>query len=231
MNISHIDFYFDYLSPYAFFGWLNIQTICEKRNLRLEIHPILFAGLLDHWGQLGPAEIPPKRLLTAKHTFRYAALRGINLNPPAAHPFNPLTALRLSLKEVSGDQQHKVINAIFHAGWTEGKDIGSPDVLRKILNQAAIDADSLFFKITAETKEILKRETETAIKRNVFGIPTFIINDDVLGEELFWGNDQIEYIELFLDGKDPLNRDKVNSYSARPRAADRPKFLSSKARN
>ena len=61
MSAGHVDFYFDYLSGYAYFGWLRVRSLCARKGATLGVHPVLFAGLLNHWGQLGPAEIPPKR--------------------------------------------------------------------------------------------------------------------------------------------------------------------------
>ena len=55
-----IDFYFDYLSPYAYLAWLCLPEVTESRDVEIVPRPVLFAGLLNHWGQLGPAEIPPK---------------------------------------------------------------------------------------------------------------------------------------------------------------------------
>ena len=77
MSIQHLDFYFDYISPYAYFAWFNVKALCDRRGLDLYAHPVLFAGLLNHWGQLGPAEIPPKREFVFKDAARYAARRGI----------------------------------------------------------------------------------------------------------------------------------------------------------
>ena len=61
-----VKFHFDFLSPYAYFAALDLPELCERYDAELSYHPVLFAGLLNHWGQLGPAEIPPK----AMHTFR-----------------------------------------------------------------------------------------------------------------------------------------------------------------
>lgn len=221
MAPKHVDFYFDYLSGYAYFAWLEIQAICDARGASLGIHPVLFAGLLNHWGQLGPAEIPPKREWVYRDGYRQAKLRGVPLNPPKYHPFNPLLALRLSLAEVGGDDQRGVVNAIFRGGWGEGIDLGSPDELVATLDRAGFDGRALVEKATLPAaKEALKKSTNEAIARRVFGVPTMIV-----GGELVWGADRTDFVELILDGEDPIDDAWVQEVLARPKQADRREAL------
>jgi len=212
-----LDFYFDFLSPFAFFAWRDIGPLCEKHELELRAHPVVFGKLLDHWGQLGPAEIIPKRDWVSRYCLRYAALHSFDYNPPKFHPFNPLPALRLSLAEVSGGQQLAVIDALFHAGWTQAEDLGEIDNLIAILARAGIDTSGYAEKIAEQSvKDSLAGETSAAIAQGVFGVPTMIV-----GDQLFWGNDQFEHIGLLLEGKDPLDGQKHKTLESRPRKIDR----------
>ena len=216
---SKIHFYFDFISPYAYFAWRKLPALAKKYNREIEAHPIVFGKLLDKWGQLGPAEIPPKRNWLNEYCFRYAALNGFKYNPPKKHPFNPLAALRMSLKEVSGDDQLRVIDSIFEEGWSHGADLGDLSTLTSLLTRQSIDGETLSKKVSeSEIKELLIDETTYAIEKGVFGVPTIIIDDN-----LFWGNDQMDHIELLLDGKDPLDRERLNDQE-RPRAIDRKAF-------
>ncbi len=217
MTARTLHFYFDYLSPYAYFSWRALQPLCQRYNLTLEPHPVVFGKLLDHWGQLGPAEVVPKKAALYRYCYRYAAVHGFEFNPPHCHPFNPLPALRLSLAAVSGEKQTTLISAIFDAGWSQGADLSCTETLRGIVSAAGLEADVVLEKITqTDTKALLHKETEQAIAQGVFGVPTFIIED-----ALFWGNDQLEHIELFLQGKDPLDAEKVAQMLARERGIDR----------
>ena len=216
---SKIHFYFDFISPYAYFAWRKLPALAKKYNREIEAHPVVFGKLLDKWGQLGPAEIPPKRNWLNEYCFRYAALNGFKYNPPKKHPFNPLAALRMSLKEVSGDDQLRVIDSIFEEGWSHGTDLGDLSTLTSLLTRQSIDGETLSKKVSeSEIKELLIDETTYAIEKGVFGVPTIIIDDN-----LFWGNDQMDHIELLLDGKDPLDREILNDQE-RPRAIDRKAF-------
>lgn len=216
---AKIHFYFDFISPYSYFAWLKLPSLAKKYNREIEAHPVVFGKLLDKWGQLGPAEIPPKQSWLNQYCLRYAALNGFEYNPPKEHPFNPLAALRMSLKEVSGVDQLRVIDAFFKGGWSQGADLGDLSVLISLLADQSINGEILSLKISeSETKNFLINETNNAIEKGVFGVPTIII-----GDNLFWGNDQMNHIELLLDGKDPLDKAKLNQ-EERPRAIDRKAF-------
>ncbi|MBI2335547.1 MAG: 2-hydroxychromene-2-carboxylate isomerase [Deltaproteobacteria bacterium] len=219
MRKAEINFYFDYLSPYAYLAWLRVQKLCNQYGCNLKNHPILLAGLLNHWKQLGPAEIPPKREFVFKDTYRFAKTHNIPFRLPKSHPFNPLMPLRLSLKETAGDQQTQVINTLWQASWGQGRDISTVEELTKILDEAQLPTSKLLEKIQDPAiKEKLKSETSDAIAQGVFGVPTFIIDG-----ELFWGNDQLTYLEMHIQGQDPLDLTpaELEFLHSHPRSASR----------
>jgi len=213
-----VDFYFDYLSPYAYLAWLCLPEVTDPRDVEIVPRPVLFAGLLNHWGQLGPAEIPPKGRHVGRDTSRFAALRGIPLRSPRYHPFRPLVALRVSLAVVSHDRQKEAITALYKAGWAEGIDLGNPGDIGEALNEAGLDGEQLVAAAEEPlAKDTLRMETEAAISRGVFGIPTMVVED-----ELFWGLDQFQYLALYLDGKDPLASVETVGHGSLGRAVVRP---------
>lgn len=215
--MRRVDFYFDYISGYAYLAWVQLRTLCAKRNAQLAAHPTLFAGLLNHWGQLGPAEIEPKRRWAYSDAFRTARIHGLPFSCPKFHPFNPLPALRLSLAEVGGEAQHEIIDAIFHAGWGGGIDLGSPEELCAALDARGLDGAALVEKAASpDAKVALKSSTDEALSRGVFGVPSMIV-----GAELFWGSDRMEFVALALDGEDPLDRAWVDEVLSRPKMAER----------
>jgi 2-hydroxychromene-2-carboxylate isomerase len=218
-----VDFYFDYLSPFAYFAALRLPALCQQRGTELRFRPVLFAGLLDHWGQRGPAEVPPKAIHTFKLCARYAALHGVPFRSPRFHPYRPLSALRVSLESVAGDDQAKVVAAIFHAGWGQGADLGAPADLIAAITAAGLDGKALMEKAAEpQAKATLREETQAAIAKGVFGIPTMIVAD-----ELFWGVDQLEYLELHLEGRDPLQSVDLAQVRSEGSAAVRPGSLGS----
>ena len=212
-----LDFYFDFISPFAFFAWQKLPRLCQKRTIALQIHPVVFGKLLDHWGQLGPAEIPPKQENMWNSCYRLAAAQGLSFNPPQAHPFNPLPALRVALKATCGLQQTAVLDAIFNGGWLHGRDLGEPQELEHILNDAGLEGSRLMAQTQDQAiKQALIQETQAAIDHGVFGVPTVCVDD-----ELFWGYDQLTHLEDYLDGKDPLDKEMIREILNRPRTIDR----------
>ena len=148
------------------------------------------------------------------------------ITAPKYHPFNLLPSLRMSLTQVSESDQHAVISAIFNAGWSEAQDLGDVANLISILKRAGIATEGFEQKIKlVEIKNALISETGNAIARGVFGVPTIIIK-----EQLFWGNDQYEHMQLLLEGNDPVSPDELDSFTDRPRMIDR-KAITNKNRD
>jgi 2-hydroxychromene-2-carboxylate isomerase len=195
-----VDFYFDYLSPFAYLASLAAPDVCARHGARLRFRPILFAGLLNHWGQKGPAEIPPKAVYAFRACLRYARLHSIPFRTPRFHPFRPLTALRATLAADPEQERPRAVRALFELGWGRGGDLEDASEIQAALTAAGLDGRALVDRTSTDAvKLLLRQETDAAIARGVFGIPTWGIDD-----ELFWGLDQLEYVELFLQGRDPL---------------------------
>jgi 2-hydroxychromene-2-carboxylate isomerase len=214
---AQVEFFFDFISPYSYLAWPRVRALCRRRGVGLVLHPVLFAALLNHGGQRGPAEIPAKREWLVTDCLRLAALQGVPFTFPAHHPFNPVTALRVALPEVAGDRQEEVVDALWSAGWASGIDLGSADALALALDGRGLDGRGLVARANdPAAKEALRRHTSDAIARGVFGVPTMLAAD-----RLFWGNDRIEHLELALDGRDPLDPARVPELLARSAAAVR----------
>jgi len=113
-----------------------------------------------------------------------------------------------------------VISALFEAGWSRGADLGDLPTLIDLLVEQSIDGETLSGKVAdPKVKDALVNETNMAIEKGVFGVPTVIVDGN-----LFWGNDQMGHLELLLSGQDPLDRDKLTALQNRPRAIDRKAF-------
>jgi 2-hydroxychromene-2-carboxylate isomerase len=131
-------------------------------------------------------------------------------------PFNSLYALRLSLIGVANQghvNQKMLINLFFEMCWGEGLDISNVDLIESKLKNINLDSEKLLNLIsTKEIKLELRKNIEIAISHGVFGVPTFIVVDEFGKEELFWGNDSIKYLELYLTGNDPLPLIEYHNY-------------------
>lgn len=183
--MREIDWYFDPISPYAYLALTELHTLAPLARIRLR--PVLFAGLLAHWDNVGPAEVAPKRVWTYRFCAWQAMQRGIPFVCPASHPFNPLPWLRLATA-VEGEEG--AVRRIFEAIWTTGEDAGDPRRAQALARELGVDPQLLG---DPAIKERLRAETETAAARGVFGVPTLLIE-----REVFWGLDAMPYARACL---------------------------------
>ena len=176
--MAAVDWYFDFVSPFAYLQSEQLALLGPKARVRYR--PVLFAALLDANGQKGPAEIARKRVFTYRFAVWQARRLGIPFRMPPEHPFNPLPLLRLA---IACDCAPDAIHRIFRFVWRDGRlpdlpiewaelvaDLRLPDAQRRIAD--------------ADVKDALRRNTDEAIARGVFGVPTLAV-----GDELFWGAD------------------------------------------
>ena len=178
--------YFDFISP---FSYLHLKQFGRlSSDLEIEYVPVLFAGMLKHWEHKGPAEIPAKRIYIYRQVTWLATHLGIPFKMPPAHPFNSLHALRLVL--AAGPTREHVETA-FDMGWKEGKDLQDPQVLADLAQRLGLRDPQT--AVDEGVKARLKANTEAAIARGVFGVPSFL-----LGDTLFWGQDSLEMMLDFL---------------------------------
>jgi 2-hydroxychromene-2-carboxylate isomerase len=132
--MREIDWYLDPISPYAYLALSELHTLAPLARIRLR--PVLFAGLLGHWDNVGPAEIPPKRVWTYRFCAWQAAQKGIPFVCPAAHPFNPLPWLRLATVL---DGEESAVRRIFEAIWATGEDAGDARRAHELARGQAIE--------------------------------------------------------------------------------------------
>lgn len=192
-----LEFYFDYISPYSYLAWQQLPGLVRRHSLELRPTAILLAGLLNHHGHKGPAEILPKRAYVFRDCIRQAAVLGVPFKPPFSHPFHPLPALRATTLDVPPATRAALITRLFDATWAEGRDVGSTEVVESVCDEAGIE-DAFARVQDPEIKRRLKDATADAVERGVFGVPTMIV-----GGELFWGTDSLRRLEDFLEGRDP----------------------------
>lgn len=180
-----VDWYFDFLSPFAFFQSHRLDEL--PADVEITFRPILFAGLLVHYETKGPGQIPPKRLLTLRHALWLSKRLGVPFNLPPKFPFNPLKALRLA---VSLGPDKTVVKTIFRCIWQDGLLPEDESGWRGIAQALGLDvADAEARAQTPEIKEALIENGHRAIDAGVFGVPTFVHDGTV-----FWGADETDFL-------------------------------------
>ena len=180
--------YFDIVSPFAY---LHLKRFGELHPaLDVELVPVLFAGLLKHWDNKGPAELAPKRLHTYRNCVWAASQGGIPFRLPPRHPFNPLHAQRLL---VGLGAPRLAVDAAFDFVFGEGRDVGDEwPLLCQRLGISGTHAATLI--ADPQIKQNLIDNTSTAAAQGVFGVPTLAFRG-----QCFWGSDTIAWANAFVD--------------------------------
>jgi 2-hydroxychromene-2-carboxylate isomerase len=189
-----IDWYFDFVSPYSYLAFealpATLAGIAPAPVLRYR--PVLFAGLLDHWGHVGPAEIAPKRRFTYEHVAWLADRHGIPMRAPRQHPFNPLPLLRAAIAVGCG---REAVERLFRFVWRDGalpdEPAFAPLLAALGLTPAALEAP--------QVKAALRANGEEAIAAGVFGVPTAVART-AAGTRAIWGFEALPMLADWLRG-------------------------------
>ncbi|MBE7366460.1 2-hydroxychromene-2-carboxylate isomerase [Ramlibacter pallidus] len=190
--MKQLTFHFDFISPYAYLAFEQLPEALKGLSYAVDYRPLLFAGLLKHHGQLGPAEIPPKRDWTYRQVLWHAHAHGIPLQLPAAHPFNPLGLLRLALAcGEDGRVNRYVAETLFRHAWRGGADAADAGRLEQARALLQPRRDPAGDAVKAE----LKANTDAAVARGLFGVPTIEVDG-----RLFWGFDSLPMLRAYLQG-------------------------------
>jgi 2-hydroxychromene-2-carboxylate isomerase len=190
--MKKITFYLDFISPYAWLAFEELPEALMGLSYTVTYKPLLFAALLKHHGQLGPAEIPAKRDWTYRQVQWLAHSKGIALDLPASHPFNPLGLLRLALAtNVNGQPNRYVCETLFKHVWVGGADAADPARLAAITQKLAPARDPMDDAVKAQ----LRAHADEAIATGVFGVPAFEVDG-----KMFWGLDGLPMLRAYLEG-------------------------------
>ena len=190
MKISWV---FDLISPYAYLGLPQLSQL--PRGVEVELVPALFGVVLNHHGQVGPAEIASKRRFTYRFVVWRARQMGVPFKMPPTHPFNCLSAMRLV---VAAGSSLKAVSTAFDFVFGQGRDVADPAVLAELAQ--ALGLPDAGVGVDPRVKKSLRDSTDWAIQRGVFGVPTYVV-----GNELFWGQDAFEMLVDYL--RDPQSFD------------------------
>ncbi len=182
---NHIDFYFDIISPYAYIAH---KKILKQKNIIFNYKPIYLGGLHNLAGINSPAFNKYKLKNNINDCNLVSEKNNIEFKWNSNFPINSLSIMRgyLCIKE---DKQDDYLNSFFDAYWRDNQDLSNVENISKLLNKLNIDNDEFFKSIKEQyIKDKLINLTTEAFQKEVFGVPTFIINN-----KIFWGQDRLEY--------------------------------------
>ena len=186
--IKSIDFYFDFISPYSFLAHKKIQIIKKEKNIIFNYRPILVGGLHNLQGITAPAFIKPKLKHMISDCDLIAKKDKFDFIWNSKFPINSLNIMRGYLF-INNENKDLYLNIMFDAYWKDNLDISNEEILKSLLEKCKINPDSFFEEIKdTKIKENLKNVTQEAHNKDVFGAPTFVINN-----KIFWGQDRLEF--------------------------------------
>ena len=182
---NHIDFYFDIISPYAYIAYKKILKI---NNVNFKFKPILLGGLHNLAGITAPAFNKYKMKNMQNDCELVSKKNSISFKWNSKFPINSLSIMRGYLS-VNDNKKEDYLNSFFDAYWKEDLDLSNEDTVKQILKKLKIDKNDFFNSISnQDIKHKLKQLTQEAFEKEVFGAPTFIVNN-----KIFWGQDRLEY--------------------------------------
>ena len=186
---NYVDFYFDVISPYSYIAHKKIQKIKENQKIIFNYKPILLGGLHNLAGINAPAFNKYKIKNMQSDCELVSKKNDISFKWNLKFPINSLSIMRGYIS-VNDNQKEEYLNIFFDAYWRDNIDLSSEKEFSKLLERLKIDSKIFFDKITQQSiKNNLKKFTNDAFEKEVFGAPTFIVNN-----KIFWGQDRLEYV-------------------------------------
>ena len=187
--IKPLEFYFDFISPYSFLAHKQIRKIEDKEGVKIIYKPVLLGGLHNLHGIKAPAFIPAK----AKHMVRDCKLiaekNNIRFKFNSYFPIRSLNLMRGVLVAEEDNIKKYYIDNIFNTIWQDGLNMNDAIVIQKILQNMTVNPKTFSLRTTSSLiKDLLRKKTNEAYEKGVFGAPTFVVNN-----KIFWGQDRIEF--------------------------------------
>jgi len=183
-----IDFYFDIISPYAYLAYKQLNSLENLKQIKFNYKPILLGGLHKLAGITAPAFNKFKMKNMKNDCNLIASKKNIKFQWNDKFPINSLKIMRGYLS-VNEEKKDIYLETFFNAYWRDNINLEDIEEIKNLLRKIDIDINKFFDDLeNIEIKEKLKKITNSAFEKEVFGAPTFIVND-----KLFWGQDRLDY--------------------------------------
>ncbi|PCC72585.1 2-hydroxychromene-2-carboxylate isomerase [Nannocystis exedens] len=193
---QRLEFWFDFSCPFAYVASTQVEQLAQRTGAELDLRPMLLGGVFKARGtpqNLAATLSPAKARHNLDDMRRQAQRAGVPLRMPPNHPMRTVAALRCVL---AAGLHLPLVHRIYRAYWDENADIGDREVLARALAEVGLDAAAILARAESPAiKDELRRRTDEAIARGVFGVPTYFV-----GDQLFWGQDRADMVEEALGG-------------------------------
>ena len=191
---QQVEFFFDYGSPFSYLADTQLAALAQRTGATIVYWPMLLGAVLKATGNASPIAVPAKGRYMGVELQRWAKHYGVPFVTNRFFPINTMQLMRGAVAAQQADCFAEYHRAIYPAFWVDSANLGEPEVIRSVLVKAGLNANLLLARIEEpDVKEQLRLNTEEAVRRGVFGAPTFFV-----GEEMFWGNDRLTFVEEAL---------------------------------
>ena len=188
--IKSFEFYFDFASPYTFIAHKEIRKIEKENSVKIKYMPMLLGGLLKLSGIKANADIPIKARYMIKDCKLWAEKYKIAFKFNNYFPINTLDLMRCVIVAEKKNIAHNLIDKVFDAIWKDGLNLNDNLIVEKLLKNLDVNPNNfLMDAVNPIIKDELKKRTDEAYNKGIFGAPSFIVNN-----KMFWGQDRLKFV-------------------------------------
>lgn len=192
--MKRVEFFYDYASTYSYLAHREIERIAAAEGADLVFKPMVLGFVFKATGNSMPAAVPAKAAYMVHDVRRWVRHYGLPFRMPSVFPVNTIRALRAAVVALEEGTFTAYHHAVMAAYWANDQDIGDSEILAAIASTAGLDGPRLIARSEeAQIKANLKANTDEAVERGAFGAPTFFV-----GDQMFWGNDRLEFLAQAL---------------------------------
>ena len=192
-----VEYFFDYVSPFAYLADTQLPALFARTKAEVVYRPFFLGGVMQASKNSPPITVPNKGRYMFTDIQRWAKRYGVPANPNPHFPVNTLNAMRAAVAAVDQPNFADFHRAMFRGVWVDGQNLADEAVLKSTIDAAGLDGAALLARSKDQAvKDTLRKNSEEAVERGAFGAPTFFV-----GDEMFWGNDRLDFLEETLKGK------------------------------
>jgi 2-hydroxychromene-2-carboxylate isomerase len=192
--MARLEYFFDYVSPFAYLADTQMPALVERTGAELVYRPFFLGGVMQAAKNSPPITVPNKGAYMMTEMQRWSKRYGVEVNPNPHFPVNTLHVMRAAIAALGDKRFVDFHKAMFRGVWVEGRNLGDLEVLKAAIDAAGLDGAAILTRSKEQdVKDELRQNSEEAVSRGAFGAPTFFV-----GEEMFWGNDRLDFVEEAL---------------------------------
>ena len=188
--IKSFEFYFDFGSPYTYLAHTQIRKVEKENSIKMKYMPVFLGGLLKLSGIKANVDVPIKGKYMIKDCKLWSDKYKVVFKFNNYFPIFTLNLMRCVIVAEKKGFEQNFINKVFDAIWIDGLNLNDNTIVEKLLKNLNINPKTFLMEaVDPKIKDELKKRTDDAYKKGIFGAPSFIVNN-----KMFWGQDRLEFV-------------------------------------